>query len=425
MRDRSYIPAPAVAPARSTSSSIYRPPPPSLPSPRSSTTTPNTSALKHSTIGGGAEDYFALGSRKRLRQDSRAHQRNPHSPRTTTSSWDSCVGTPGDSSVFESGSLTPQINERYRLAGGLDTPGATNMMLEGDRGFGRWDDGMNCARHARDDYGAHTVHGSFVPLSGPLARERNGAARWPAQETLPPTSSWTTCAFNLVGKVFSFGSSVFKGFYAGGGKGYNITSNTPPHGMIPPPAWPQEECSTPIPGSWQDFDDDDFSTEPPNQFFESVSPTSKRPQKKRRQSSRESWVMIGTPARTPPAAAAPDAFATNDDFSYTTRHRSSISSNTGLPRAAPTGRPSASRAGSRRSVVAPQPRRQNSYNAPNPHSSSSSLHRASHSYSASTSPTHATRNNNPLSRNASFAQMRSPTRPQSASAIDHFPRKHI
>ena len=176
-----------------------------------------------------------------------------------------------------------QIPDRYALHNGFDTPSLIasstddNDSLQHSLGDGRRWRGSQQASSYYDDQVA-------TPLSGPLARERNGVAR------VQPAATWTGLAFGLVGKVFTFGSSVIRGFYAGGGKGYELHLSPQPDGM-----WSlvQDRCSTPLPGSYDDFlgdfEQDNISPLPPSQQARPALAN------KRRQTDRDAWVLIGTP----------------------------------------------------------------------------------------------------------------------------------
>ncbi|TKA70570.1 hypothetical protein B0A55_06224 [Friedmanniomyces simplex] len=322
-----------------------------------------------------ATDYFSAGSRKRSRPDS-AYAADTRETLGQTPGWLQCP-TPGDGSYTSAGASTygqhpTTVNERYTLAGGFDTPGlqATAEMELRNNSDGR--DG----RGRRDDDGAvGSAYGARPQLSGPLARERNGVGRVPSSPNGEAPASWTGLAFSIVGKVFTFGTSVVKGFYAGGGTGYDL-KHSPLRGIL----MSQEPCSTPLPGAWQD---DEFLGD-----FEQDNPQSPaagaatRPPNKRRQTDRDSWVMVGTP-----------------DIETSPRRKAS---STATPRSSNlAARPTASRASSRRSL-APLPRRQSSYTtystgSPAPHPQVLSTHE----------------------RRASMAPMRINSRPSSSSGGVH------
>ena len=147
---------------------------------------------------------------------------------------------------------------------------------------------------------------------------------------------WRTLAFSLVGKVFSFGSNVVRGFYAGGGKGFDL--NQQPTSLSTSWMSSREGCGTPVPGSWQEDEFlGDFEQDNPH----SPSITSMRPPNKRRQTDKDSWVMVGTPEE--------------DVRSLSPKRKPSSNS---VPRGSlASSRPTASRASSRRSL-APVSRRQ-------------------------------------------------------------------
>ncbi|KAK0289166.1 hypothetical protein LTR54_011718 [Friedmanniomyces endolithicus] len=282
-----------------------------------------------------ATDYFSsAGSRKRSRPDS-AYSADTTETLGQTPGWLQCP-TPddrgyGSASASVYGQGTMMVNERYTLAGGLDTPGlqATAEMEQRD-----WHSGRDCRGRRDDGDTAGGTYGARPQLSGPLARERNGVARLPSSPNGEAPASWTGLAFSIVGKVFTFGTSVVKGFYAGGGTGYNLKQSPLRGALIG-----QEACSTPLPGAWHD---DEFLGD-----FEQDNPqaptagAATRPPNKRRQTDKDSWVMVGTPSvveQSPRRKASSTALACNNNLAV---------------------RPTASRASSRRSL-APLPRRQSS-----------------------------------------------------------------
>lgn len=138
-----------------------------------------------------------------------------------------------------------------------------------------------------------------------------------------------------------------------------------------------------MPGSWQDERDfmGDFEQDNPSN---SNTPTSvSRPPNKRRQTDKDTWVMVGTP----------------DTENVETTPKRKVSS-AQVPRSSLAGRPSASRANSRRSL-APVSRRSSSYVA---NSGSPAVHQKV-----------VTHDLTQLNRRASFAPTRSPhSRPSSA-----------
>ncbi|KAK0248949.1 hypothetical protein B0A54_16424 [Friedmanniomyces endolithicus] len=283
-----------------------------------------------------ATDYFSsAGSRKRSRPDS-AYSADTGETLGQTPGWLQCP-TPDDRG-YGSGSASAQgqdstmVNERYTLAGGFDTP---DLQATADMEQRDWRSEKNGRGRRGDGETVEFSHGARPQLPGPLARERNGVARIPSSPNGEAQASWTGLAFSIVGKVFTFGTSVVKGFYAGGGTGYNL-KHSPIRGVL----MSQEPCATPLPGAWHD---DEFLGD-----FEQDNPqvpaagSATRPPSKRRQTDKDSWVMVGTPSdveQSPRRKASSKALSCSHNLS---------------------DRPTASRASSRRSL-APLPRRQSSY----------------------------------------------------------------
>ncbi|KAK4960080.1 hypothetical protein LTR10_002971 [Elasticomyces elasticus] len=363
-------------------------------------------------------DYFS--SRKRPRQ--------PTWTRTETTDVRSTLHqTPGWQLASQSQCPTPgySINERYTLAGGMDTPGLL-AQTEAEQG-----DTYNDGRSRRDDNAAAAYNGRDI-VTGPLARERNGVARLPHPPSSPSSAanreagrSWTGLAFTLVGKVFTFGTSVVKGFYAGGGTGYDLNLNlkdSPLRGIL----MSREVVGTPVPGSWQE--DGEFLGDFEQDNTMAAVGGGQRPGNKRRQTGEGSWVMVGTPDLEGEVGIE------------TSPRRKGAGSSTRI------ARPSASRASSRRSL-APLPRRGSSYtNAGAGYSAGSPVptaqgvmgaqeRRASvaptrtHSRHGSLSNNNHNNNSRPSSaagnHNPSYSTSTLHSRPSSTAAAHHSPRNSM
>ena len=135
---------------------------------------------------------------------------------------------PCKSSALESPtslSPAPFVSTQYRLAGGLDTPTARLIMNEGSR-----EDQTSPDLHLRGGRGVRTFDlalDSYFPHSAPaLSRESNGR---PRQHTSPKIQDGLGKAVHgmvlVAGKVWDFcRTTAFKGFYAGGGQGYEMKS---------------------------------------------------------------------------------------------------------------------------------------------------------------------------------------------------------
>lgn len=237
-------------------------------------------------------DYLSR-SRKRQRPDSSHDHTTQQTPWTATPSWIQCP-TPGEQMYMSSG---VNVNDKYCLAGGFDTPGLLATSDYGQQEH-EW-----CRQRVRDiDTGTGSTdmvqdggRRNTQYLCGPLARERNGVARMQSSPNGEQFSrGWASFAFQLVGQVFAFGSGVIRGFYAGGGKGYDLDQQSLSDSWMysRPSLLRQRQGSTPVPGSWQEEEFlGDFEQDNP------TSPTfsSAKPPNKRRQTDKDSWVLVGTP----------------------------------------------------------------------------------------------------------------------------------
>ncbi|CAK4024197.1 Hypothetical predicted protein [Lecanosticta acicola] len=309
------------SPLASSQHILFQPPK----SPASVTTTPSLAT---------ATDYFT-GSRKRQGPGSLDYNRILPATWTETPSW-AQIATPIDGLVSSGfGQNSGLVNDRYHLAGGFDTPSlqATSKLehLKVNKNEFR--------RRLRDEDVGGYFDEKHAPISGPLARERNGIARMPCTPDEALQKSWTSFAFGLVGRVFSFGGNIVRGFYAGDGQGYDLNR----YPLVGTDLLQQGvgRASTPLPGSWDEGEFlGDFEQDSPD--FQYQSPTA-RPPNKRRQTDKDTWVMVGTP----------------DAEMGTLSPKRKVSSNS-VPRSTLTARSPASRASSRRSI-APMPRRAHSH----------------------------------------------------------------
>ncbi|CAK1363956.1 unnamed protein product [Cercospora beticola] len=325
------------------------------------------------------QNYFSTSVRKRQRPDS-AHSRDgQHTQGTPWAETPAWAQSPGDR-IFGSGysQNSDLVNERYRLADGFDTPGLESSSRLEQLTVPE-DEFRRRLRGEDDDMDFAVRSGCPAPLSGPLARERNGVARVrPASDDRSQTT-WTSLAINFIGKAFTFGSTVVRGFYAGGGKGYDMQNSALVGSDLLQHT--QEAVGTPIPGSWHDAEADflgDFEQDSP--YFNHGSPS--RPAVKRRQTDRETWVLVPSDLEGRPPSP-----------------KRKISGN-GIPRSnLAAAKPSASRASSRRSL-APVSRRTTSY------------------YQTYAAPVQASTPTQAQNRRASTALTRSPqSRPASAGGI--------
>ena len=175
--------------------------------------------------------YQAQGSRKRARYG-----------------YDEYDSGYGDSSVLDDqatlslsglASPAPLVDTRYRLAGGMESPRAR----PGVAALAKYDDLNNAGNGPELDYrpSRYTTFQPPAPETSP--REGNAKKRnrrpstsesnnpFGGEKFEAPTEArrgWGQTVINLVGKVWDFcWSGPFRGFYAGGGKGYDINPGAP------------------------------------------------------------------------------------------------------------------------------------------------------------------------------------------------------
>ena len=177
--------------------------------------TPSASTLLNQSTTSFSSHHDGLPTcRKRLRQDSHVSSDDVLRPFDdhAWSAAQSALGTPPGAM-----SPVPFVSTRYRLAGVLDTPTAeydsvTDRPLSPDltlRGGRNW----------RPASGSSP--GSYFPQ---LAREGNGRSRSARGASRP--DGWGKTIYSVIGvagKVWNFCRvNAFRGFYAGGGQGYEM-----------------------------------------------------------------------------------------------------------------------------------------------------------------------------------------------------------
>ncbi|TVY59017.1 hypothetical protein LSUE1_G008899 [Lachnellula suecica] len=194
------------------------------------------------------------------------------------------------------GSPKPFVNTKYVLAGGMDTPTLKAAQLDSE-----YSD-LAYRKSLAEDGMRHTRRGLFSDMDG-------GS---------PGGEGWSKAAIQVVGgvagKIWEFcktGSSVFRGFHAGVGKGYTIEnseSTSSYHVEETESFWetekqstwgPPDRESTPVPGQFPEFDD--RSTTPEAR-------PSKRRQVSRNNTQDEiakNWVVVPTPPPTTPSKPVP------------------------------------------------------------------------------------------------------------------------
>lgn len=280
------------------------------------------------------------------------------------------VQTPNDdwAAPEAPGSPVPFVNTRYVLAGGMDTPGETASKEE-DVADSEYFSDVGYRRELSDDtklqglLGEESRYQSFAPLDFDRESGRSGS-KISSRQFIRQGEGWSRTALEVVGgvvggvvgKVWEFCKmSAFKGFHAGGGKGYTITTMTDPiHPSIEEDTFCETEKSmtswgmvdresTPLPGQ---FPEEDFIPDYMNRATPEATPpraAKRRQVDNSRDDLGKNWVVV------PPTANkhTPSRPQTKGLARYSMPTASSAS------RRSVTGRP-ASRAGS---AVGPGSRR--------------------------------------------------------------------
>jgi hypothetical protein len=186
----------------------------------------------------------------------------------------------------------------YTLAGQLDTlaSGSAESGLLGDSMYSDSDYRKALgSKRSRDD-GSMTDPMGHVPLFNFAAQPQ-------------PSPGWGTLAFStlggVVGKVWEFcKAGAFKGFYAGGGRGFEMQpgDGIMPDGSVPDQTWPREEQEEDenhrrIPGYFPQGDTFYDQGGPEDGFIPSGASTPSAPAAKRRQTAPtdelgRNWVMV-------------------------------------------------------------------------------------------------------------------------------------
>jgi hypothetical protein len=140
------------------------------------------------------------------------------------------------------GSPVPFVNTKYALAGGMDTPGVAASKAE-DIAESEYFSDVGYRRELSDDtklqglLGEESRYQSFAPLE--FERESNcrSRSRASSRKFTGQGEQWSRTALQVVGgvvggvvgKVWEFcKTSAFRGFHAGGGKGYTIDAKSDP-----------------------------------------------------------------------------------------------------------------------------------------------------------------------------------------------------
>ncbi|KAI9821202.1 MAG: hypothetical protein M1827_003936 [Pycnora praestabilis] len=264
----------------------------------------------------------------------------------------------GASSIARSpGTMSPApfVNTRYRLAGGMDTPTAAaataydqedceNTSFE-DKFRRGWNKNMN-------EYSqGQSIDGYFPYTPVNLASEGNGRVRVRSSPN-GNRDRWRNAVFSVVGgvagKMWEFcRASAFRGFYAGGGMGYQIKQpeqnqageESIHQGMDEKDDFfrTNQRGSTPIPGQFPDEHVPEYAP----QGHTPLRPAKRIQREKGEGELRASWVMIPSASTSSSRETSPSRLSTRKlpAASITTK-KASMASKAGRRPVLPASRPS-------------------------------------------------------------------------------------
>lgn len=214
-------------------------------------------------------------------------------------------------------------HHRYTLAGQIETPGAQVPPRDGV---------LEDSLYSDVDY--RRALGSTREDATPAAGRTSLVNAETGAPVTPSTAGWTTFAFQaiggVVGKVWEFcrgGAGAFRGFQAGGGKGYEFNGQPIPT-LVParpshsPHLGDPDRTPHSPPGAWNDHAPCPPPPPPPMEKDPELDTAPEQPAAKRRQTGlayeneelRRNWVMVedddpatDTPTKPPPSRAASTA----------------------------------------------------------------------------------------------------------------------
>lgn len=248
------------------------------------------SSYSSSTFTSTNFDDLANGGQKRSRHDSESYFTTPYS--ATASGWSNISA----SSILHSTDLAspaPLVNTRYTLAGGLDTPGlAAASSYEGANTLA-----YEVDFRRRWSVTSNGGHNGGIATLGPLTGERNGKRRHHSSPHDTPRQTWSQTVLHLAGamagKMWDFcRANAFRGFYAGGGQGYSVSSTDSIWEDLDsrqPVFSPFEYITTPVPGDFPPLQHNDYGTD---FIHRGETPTPPRPAKRIHTDTGSGWVMV-------------------------------------------------------------------------------------------------------------------------------------
>jgi hypothetical protein len=342
---KSHIFQPPRTPSASASSSLIL-------------TRSTASVMSISTTGGNERPKFAPRKRTLHEYNDGGTETPRNGYMDASNDWD----VREDGTVKEGwmpGSPKPLVNTRYALAGGMDTPGqlfaqAMESSSEyNDIGYRKslsGDDRGETRTTRRGLWGEHEGSNYFE-----MGREGNGRGRYSGGFNNSPGEGWGKAAIQVagavVGKLWDFcktSGAVFKGFNAGGGQSYKVTSDNSraqfeavdeSNFWVEKNGYSVERDSTPLPGQYPAEADRELDFIPDYMDHATRETTPPRPSKRRQISSNhdseltKNWVVV-PPTTSTPAKAQPKGPARYSMPTASSASRRSIAANSSAHRPA-------------------------------------------------------------------------------------------
>lgn len=261
-----------------------------------------SSSLHRSTASLPAQDVInKTASRERSRHVS--HSSDQLTPFKTLSNASPSMLSFTPSGLESPSSLSPVpfVNTQYRLAGGLVTPTA-RLTMDEEGGECRASPGL----HLRGFRDSQSVPDSYFPQSASaLSRESNGRPRQHASPRIQDGFGKAVYGIaSVAGKLWDFcRTTAFKGFYSGGGLGYEMK---PPLGYMncDQNMWQEVDCDdvfqsnlcekSLVPGC---FPEEDFIADYMSQIHHTTPPRAAKKVQREKGIGGEisaSWVLVGS-----------------------------------------------------------------------------------------------------------------------------------
>jgi hypothetical protein len=304
-----------------------------------------------STTGGNERPKFAPRKRTLHEYNDSGTETPRNGYMDTSNDWD----VREDGTVKEGwmpGSPKPLVNTRYALAGGMDTPG--QLFAQAMESSSEYNDIGYRKSLSGDDRGETNFkrRGLWGEHKGPnyfeLGRESNGRGRYSDGFNNSPGEGWGKAAIQVagavVGKLWDFcktSGAVFKGFHAGGGQSYKVTSDNSraqfeavdeSNFWVEKNGYGVERDSTPLPGQYPAEADRELDFIPDYMDHATSETTPPRPSKRRQISSNhdseltKNWVVV-PPTTSTPAKAQPKGPARYSMPTASSASRRSIAAN--------------------------------------------------------------------------------------------------